>query len=239
MANRDSVLDGKEAPGVDRGMVYSEILGWIDLGHARGMDILHLLYNMDIGEHRQNDYYTVSYGQSMYKDSTLRLGIGKHCTWRIKRGRSLPQRHSIALAMMMSTAVRFEALQASVPFSWRTDSGFSAEDLVSDLFGFYRAVRPNNYFPFLKLIGKTEALARWDHYGPPGNYKNKLFKPLLFPDPQKNPRAVPHYGQLPNFMMSVEPFTDFASGLAQIVTDNGTQINVFTEPRMFYVKGTP
>lgn len=30
MANRDSVLDGKEAPGMDRAMVYSEILGWLD-----------------------------------------------------------------------------------------------------------------------------------------------------------------------------------------------------------------
>lgn len=238
MANRDSVIDGQKAPGAANGMVYSEILGWLDLGHARGDDIRFLLYNMDIGEHRQNDYYTVSYGQTMYTNSTLRFGIGKHCTWRIKRGRSLSQRHSIALAMMMSTAVRFEALQASVPFSWRTDSGFSAEDLVSDLFGFYKVIRPTNYYPFLKLISKAEALARWDHYGPPGNYKNKLFKPLLFPDPQKNPRAVPHYGQLPNFMMSVEPFTDFASGLAQIVTDNGTQINVSTEPRVFNVKKT-
>ncbi|GLR09022.1 hypothetical protein COO59_19540 [Mixta theicola] len=239
MANRNSVIDGQCAPVSDNGLVYSEILGWIDLGHARGMDILQLLYKMDIGEHGQSDYYTVSYGQTMYKDSTRRIGIGKHCTWRIKRGRSLPQRHSIALAMMMSTAMRFEALQASIPFSWRTDSGFSAEDLVSDLFGFYRAIRPNNYFPFLLLISKAEALARWDHYGPPGNYKNKLFKPLLFPDPQKNRHAVPQYGQLPNFMMSVEPFTNFASGIAEIVTDNGTQINVFTQPRTFDVKRTP
>ncbi|QHM72807.1 hypothetical protein C7M51_03129 [Mixta intestinalis] len=141
--------------------------------------------------------------------------------------------------MMMSTAMRFESLQASVLFSWKTDSGFSAEDLVSDLFGFYRVTRPTNYFPFLKLISKAEALVRWDHYGPPGQYKNKLFKPLLFPDPRQNPHAIPHYGQLLNFMMSVQPFTDFKSGIIEVITDNGTQFNIFTQPRTFNAKRNP
>lgn len=42
------------------------------------------------------------------------------------------------LAMMMNTALKFEAYQSLKEFSWHTDSGFSGEDLVSDLFGFYR-----------------------------------------------------------------------------------------------------
>lgn len=39
---------------------------------------------------------------------------------------------------MYGTAKRFEAWQNSFIFNWYTDSGFSAEDLVSDLIGFYR-----------------------------------------------------------------------------------------------------
>ncbi|WP_338117786.1 hypothetical protein [Pantoea alhagi] len=43
MANRDSVIDGQDAPVSDNGLVYSEVLGWIDLGHARGDDVRFLL----------------------------------------------------------------------------------------------------------------------------------------------------------------------------------------------------
>lgn len=53
MANRDSVIDGQYAPVSDNGLVYSEVPGWIDLGHARGDDVRFLLDNMDIGEHSQ------------------------------------------------------------------------------------------------------------------------------------------------------------------------------------------
>lgn len=42
--------------------------------------------------------------------------------------------------MMLTVAKRFESMQASFPFNLVTDSGFSGEDLVSDLLGFYRVV---------------------------------------------------------------------------------------------------
>lgn len=61
--------------------------------------------------------------------------MGKFIKWRIKRGRSYNERRSIALAMMMSLALKFEGLQASFPINLVTDSGFSGEDLVSDLLG--------------------------------------------------------------------------------------------------------
>lgn len=93
-----------------------------------------------------------------------------------------------------------------------TDSGFSGEDLVSDLLGFYRVVSVKNPFSMLRPVSKEEALKRWDHYGKIGIWKNKTFQPLLFPDPAKNPHARPYKGILPSFMRTVVPYNDFLSG---------------------------
>ena len=230
MSARGDIIDSGNAFYRDKGLVYSETLGWIDLGHARGKDIKKLLEKLDQGERSQKERYTVTYGQSMYLDAGKRFGVGAHVRWNIKRGRPLEQRYSLALAIMMSTAIKFEDMQASLPFSWLTDSGFSAEDLVSDLLGFYRIVRPMNYFPWLQLISQQEALKRWDHYGPVGSYKNKLFKPLLFPDPTTNPHAMPIYGVLPKFMMAIKPFADFNTDIVRVITNNGAHANVFHGP---------
>ncbi|MDM3644302.1 hypothetical protein [Proteus mirabilis] len=35
---------------------------------------------------------------------------------------------------------------------------------------------------YLTVLSKEEAYRRWDSYGSIGKYKNKLFKPLIFPD---------------------------------------------------------
>ncbi|WP_310794035.1 hypothetical protein [Brenneria goodwinii] len=162
------------------------------------------------------------------------LGIGVHARWNVKKGRDLATRHSIALAMMMRTALRFENLQASIPFSWTTDSGFSSEDLVSDLLGFYRVVRPMNYFAQLRLISKQNALKRWDHYGAIGNYKNKLFRPMLFPDPEKNKSVRPTYGELPQFMKAITPYNNFSDGTVNVITNEGIHMNIAVEPMKDY-----
>ncbi len=46
----------------------------------------------------------------------------------------------VALTIMMYTTHLFEAHQDSFPFNWYTDSGYSGEDLVSNLLGFYQAI---------------------------------------------------------------------------------------------------
>lgn len=78
----------------------------------------------------------------------------------------------VALTLMYGTAKRFEAWQNSFIFNWYTDSGFSAEDLVSDLIGFYR-VFGTGPDPLLlaKPLSYTKALQIWDTYGAPGNFK--------------------------------------------------------------------
>jgi hypothetical protein len=158
-------------------------------------------------------------------DPTVTIKTGKFITWRIKRGRSPYERRSIALAMMMSLARKFEALQASLPFNSITDSGFSGEDLVSDLLGFYRVVSIQNPFEILRPVSQVDALRRWDHYGKTGAWKNDSFLPILFPDPVKSPTAKPYKGTLPDFMQTVKPWHDFHSGIVGIVCADGSYID--------------
>ncbi|NIF20719.1 hypothetical protein [Candidatus Pantoea multigeneris] len=211
MSKRTDIIDGALAQSEDSGLVYTEVLGWVDLGHARGEDIKKLLRKMDEGEASIEEYYEVTYSQGMTAPYNL-LRAGKMETWLIKKGRPLWERKSIALAMMMKLARKFEAFQNSFPYYHATDSGFSGEDLPSDLLGFYRAVTTPNPFSLLRPVSKAEALKRWDYYGKIGDWKNDSFCPLLFPDPEKFRNARPRKGVLPSFMNTIVPYNDFLSG---------------------------
>lgn len=222
MSKRSDIIDPTEwTAGRKYGLVYSEVLGWIDLGHAQGDDIKALLSDFRQGEMSSEATYQITYNQKM--TIKKQFGTGKYTRWQIKKGLSIPQIHSIALMIMMSTAGSFEAWQSRWFFNWYTDSGFSGEDLTSDLLGFYRAILPVHYQSQLKLINKEAALKRWDYYGPVGQHKNKGFLPLLFPDPE-NECVIhqPHTGKLPAFMTWVEPWKDFNSGVVQLIVQDGT-----------------
>ncbi|QKJ88873.1 hypothetical protein PMPD1_3964 [Paramixta manurensis] len=227
MSKREDIIDPiayKFDSGIRNGLIYTENLGWIDLGHARGDDIINTLNLMSVGEASASSYYLIRYEQTM---SYGRISTGRYVRWNIKRGRSLSERHSIMLAMLMQTARAFENWQDMSFFSWFTDSGFSGEELVSDLLGFYKAIRPGNYWNFLKPVSREAALRRWDYYGPIGSFKNRGFRPLLFPDPlNKTSRHVPYKGQLPQFMTTVTPFNDFNSGIVQVI-DRASVVNKF------------
>ncbi|MFK8257207.1 hypothetical protein ACFL9S_05415 [Erwinia sp. AnSW2-5] len=207
MSKREDILDTSRISsenGLKYGLVYSEVLGWIDMGHAQGDDIRSLMHSFSSGESSGKPYYPVRYEQTM---RLYRFATGRFNVWHIKKGRSLSEQRSIALAMMMNTAVAFENWQSMSFFSWHTDSGFSGEDLISDLFGFYRANFSRTYWDELKIVSKASALRRWDHYGPIGRYKNTGFLPLLFPDPvEKLLCPKPYKGRLPRFMMQVMPY---------------------------------
>ncbi|MBP2169432.1 hypothetical protein J2125_002624 [Erwinia toletana] len=217
------MLDGRQSH-LKYGLIYTEVLGWIDLGHAQGTDIRKLLRMIEMGESSGQDRYDITYSQSMVDPSRF-VKMGKFITWRIKRGRTHCERQSIALGMMMPLARKFEGLQASFPINFTTDSGFSGEDLVSDLLGFYRVVSIQNPFEILRPVGKGEALKRWDYYGKIGSWKNETFSPLLFPDPEKFPRSMPRRGVLPNFMQTVRPWTDFHSDKVGVVSADGSYMD--------------
>jgi len=206
-------------------------MGWFIqrcwVGHAQGTNISNLLRAIDAGESSGKAYYEVTYSQSM-RSLTFNTKTGKFITWRIKRGRPYYERKSIALGMMISLTLKFEGLQASFPFNFITDSGFSGEDLVSNLLGFYRVVTNLDIFTLIKPVSKKEALKRWDHYGRIGAWKNRDFKPILFPDPDKYPDARPRKGVLPDFMLSVRPWNDFQSGKVKIASADGSYMDTAT-----------
>ena len=211
MSKRKEIIDGSQAAFQNRGLVYTEVLGWVDLGHAQGKDIVELLRQIRQGEASGKEFYDVTYSQGMTSPYGL-VRSGKVMTWRIRHGRDYFEQKSIALAMMINMAGKFEAFQRSFPNSLVTDSGFSGEDLVSDLLGFYRVISIQDPFPMLRPVSKAEALKRWDYYGKIGNWKNETSQPLLFPDPEKFPRAKPRQGVLPSFMQTVTPYNNFSSG---------------------------
>lgn len=68
-------------------LVYTELLGWVDLGHAQGTDIRALLQQIDAGESSDQERYDVSYSQSMIDPFHI-IKMGKFITWRIRPGRS-------------------------------------------------------------------------------------------------------------------------------------------------------
>lgn len=220
MSQRHEIIEGDKAWNSPRGLVYTEVLGWIDLGHARGDDIRTLMWKFNRGEAASAARYDVTYSQSMVSPFSL-VRAGKFITWRIRKGRSFSERKQIILAMLIKMARNFETFQSSFPNNLVTDSGFSGEDLCSDLLGFYRAVECINPFPRLRPVSKSEALKRWDYYGKIGNWKNQTFRPLLFPDPERFPNALPHLGHLPDFMKTIRPYNNWNSGNAAVATKDG------------------
>jgi len=220
MSKRIDIMDGRLATGLRGGLIYTEVLGWIDLGHARGGDIIRLMQKINAGEASSGKTYDVTYSKSMV-DGKTRLRLGKFITWRIRKGQTYFERQSIALAMMMTLSRKFENFQHSFPNNLITDSGFSGEDLVSDLLGFYRIMTCINLFPLLKPVSKEEAQKRWDYYGKIGSWKNETFKPLLFPDPAIYPNPQPYFGHLPDIMRTITPYKNWESGNVGIATANG------------------
>lgn len=75
MSKRSDIIDGKIAARVPFGLVYTEVLGWSDLGHAQGKDIRTLLRKIEVGESSGQDRYDVSYSQSMIDPfHTMKMG---------------------------------------------------------------------------------------------------------------------------------------------------------------------
>jgi len=227
MSTRREIKDGALFDVLDRGLVYTEVLGWIDMGHARGNDVAALRRQFAEGGRSGQPSYSVMYRQDMgILQFTSRFGVGKFSHWEIKRGRSSDEINRIMLAMMMNTAFRFEGLQSLRSFSWYTDSGFSGEDLVSDLFGFYRAIIPGRYGYQLRPVSYNAAIRRWDYYGAIGSHKNHAFRPILFRYPD-DPcvRHQPYCATLPHFMTWLRPWNDFTSGTVKVVTNDGTSLS--------------
>ncbi|MEG3753571.1 hypothetical protein [Psychromonas arctica] len=96
-------------------------------------------------------------------------------------------------------------MQGNWLFSKFTNSSFSAEDLVSNLIGFYRAVEPSKqYISICEPVSKKIALAIWDKYGAVGENKSTTMLPYIYPLPSSS-SSTPLRMPLPFAFNSITP----------------------------------
>lgn len=213
MTKRADIIDNTDryiTRDIRSGLIYTENLGWLDLGHANPSGAERLWSQMEMHRGGNSEYFEVNYYQDMKKNIYgINTTAGIYRRFLVRRGLSDHDLKGVALSIFMSTSRQFEELQDLWPYILITDSGYSAEDLVSNLFGFCQAVNHADYTSFLDICPKEKAYRIWDYYGPVGQFKNKSVLPLLFPDPFNNKlKHQPYLGHLPIFMSAIRPATN-------------------------------
>ena len=177
MSTREDVVKGL--------LVYSCKGGWIDKNHALktttrafvGADNLWKQILNETGDKSKApgvNGFKVTYIQDATK---MRIGVTKN--YCVKSGLPLNIRESVALAIFQEVSMEFESLQG-----WGaliSDSSFSVEDLVSNMIGFYKVVRPGpDYVALCQPVSIAASLKIWDTKGAVGTHKNKKFEPVFF-----------------------------------------------------------
>ena len=129
--------------------------------------------------------------RSLFKVST----VGHYL---VKKGLPVERKEEIALRIFLDISYNFEEMQDSFPFFLATNSGYSQEDLVSNVIGFYAAVRnlSDNMIEqhLCKVVSKQASLDIWDKHfkdGGIGELKSKDHtKPVFYscPECQGDPR---------------------------------------------------
>ena len=146
MTSRLDVIDGSQAFGRKYGLIYTKKCGWIDLGHANPEGAKGLwnkiLNEKDEGSGKQ-EFFRISY-QQMMGGKHIKVGVLKK--FDIKKKINTSDKKSVALSIFLDVSHTFESVQSGWPFRWGTNSGYSAEDLVSNLIGFYQAVTVHQEF---------------------------------------------------------------------------------------------
>ncbi len=204
MTNRADIVDGQFTFGKKYGLVYTKRCGWIDLGHANPDGAMglwkNILHEIDSGNSK-NGYFRIAYKQIM---GNKHAKVGVLRKYDVKKNLSLSLKQSIALSIFLDVSHSFESMQASLPYSLITNSGYSAEDLISNLVGFYRAINPNySYVQSFQPVSKDTALQIWDKFGPVGKNKNYSLSPYLYPIPPNE--GGPISGVLPFELKMIKP----------------------------------
>lgn len=204
MTSRAHIIHGNEAFGRKFGLIYTRRCGWVDLGHANP-DGATKLWDSIVNERAEGSdkpgYFRIKYKQLM-GNKHIKLGVQR--VYDIKKGLNTSDKKSVALSIILDVSDAFESMQSGWPFRWATNSGYSAEDLVSNLIGFYRAVDPRiPYVQVCQPVSKDLALQIWDTYGAVGSNKNLAATPFLYPIPPA--RGGPMCGALPPVLNSIKP----------------------------------
>jgi len=187
MSTRKDIIDGKDSGTATYGLVYSCTCGWIDLGHANpaGKDGVRALWKQftSAPSPTAGSGYKVTYRQKMSKTvSVVTVSAKYEKVYWVSTKLTKKQKEQVALAIFLEVSHGFETMQSNVVFREVTDSGYSVEDLVSNLIGFYRAVRALDYVHLCKPVSKEAALKVWDEFGSVGSHKNRFENVVsLFP----------------------------------------------------------
>jgi hypothetical protein len=188
-------------------LVYTCNCGFVDTGHANPGGAKKLLdditHERHVVDHRLNNHHTIegrpcfviNYHQGM---GTKQVKVLAGSAFLIRKGLSKARRIEVALAIFMDVTVQFEAMQSNKFWSLMTDSGFSVEDLMSNLISFHRAVDDLSMEVVRQECGVVSAEAALAVYdaslsGGIGAVKTRDFlKPAYFPcDACKDPPALP------------------------------------------------
>jgi hypothetical protein len=189
------------------GIIYTCNCGWLDRGHsytgsARPPVGTDNLWKSIFNETGLPDTlgrlpaYVVSYRQDAVKKvlgMKLYPGLTKHYV--VRRGLPAIQKQQVALAIFQEVSLGFEGLQDS----WLarkltgTDSGFSEEDLVSDLIAFHKTLNPRlDVDALCQPVSVQASREVWKASGPVGQNKNRDFKPRFHPCAEcKDPPSFP------------------------------------------------
>ncbi len=201
MTTRESINRGR--------LTYTCNCGWIDVGHLTStprphasamylwQDILHER-GLTIGN--QRDRHVIGYKQRMAK---MGMSSEHFRAYWIKRSLSLSQKQSVALSIFMEVSYGFENLQHGM--SLFTNSGFSEEDLVSNLVGFYVQVLGLNWIDYCKPVSADASHAVWDANGPVGMYKNRTFKPNFYTCQECKDKHHIEKPAFPTIFSSIQP----------------------------------
>lgn len=205
MSAYGDIIDGTKADNAKRGLVYTKKCGWIDLGHARPENAKRLLDEFKKKpKHRipNKNYFAVDFYMQMQK-GVMSSGVRK--VYAVRRDLTPSQENQVALTIFLDVSHSFERYQQMWPYSFFTQSGYSVEDLVSNLVGFYRALHPKpSYINKCDPTSKEFAQEIWKKHGSVETTKNRRAKPLLFhkgDEIAKSPRRI----SLPSFLNRIKP----------------------------------
>lgn len=194
------------------GIIYTCNCGWLDHAHSNpwskrpGMGVANFWDRIVNEKGRDavlngNPAYLVGYEQDAVKEvlgMTFHPSVGQQYV--VRRGLSTLDKQRVALAIFTEVSLRFEERQNSwlARRTTGTDSGFSEEDLVSNLIGFYRALFPQIEVDRLcKPVSVQASRKIWNDDGPVGENKNKSFTPKFHKcDDCKETPAFPQQFQL-------------------------------------------
>ena len=166
-------------------MRYSCNCGWIDTGHMRPDSAEKLWEQVSSVLSPQEAEMQMQEGAEkliLYKQSMARGGMeaGIVGQFYVKQGLEEAQKERVALYIFWRVSMQFELLQGEPPWSLATNSSFAEGDLVSNLLGFYMAVKgytKEQIYEWCDVRSKTESEHQWKLQG--GLGKNYFWTPML------------------------------------------------------------